>query len=72
MTARRWLLVQERVEDLGSAGGLPSGPILSGLSLTVVYTIQDFTGTELLRMDGREPGYSSVFILSQQSQLILS
>jgi hypothetical protein len=27
-------LVRERVEDLGSAGGLPIGPILSGLSQT--------------------------------------
>jgi hypothetical protein len=30
------LLVRERVEVLGRAGGLPSGPIHSGLSLTVV------------------------------------
>ncbi len=28
------LLVRERIEDLGSAGGLPSGSILSGLSRT--------------------------------------
>ncbi len=36
MIARVRLLVWERVEVLGSAGGLPSGPILSGLSRTVI------------------------------------
>ncbi len=34
-TARVRLLVRERVEVLGRAGGLPSGPILSGLSRTL-------------------------------------
>jgi hypothetical protein len=33
VTVRVWLLVREKVEVLvGRAGGLPSGPILSGLS----------------------------------------
>jgi hypothetical protein len=32
VTVRVQLLVLERVEDLGRAGGLPSGPTLSGLS----------------------------------------
>ncbi len=34
MTACVQLLVRERVEVLGRAGGLLSGPILSGLSRT--------------------------------------
>jgi hypothetical protein len=38
VTACRQLMVRERVEDLGSAGGLPSGPILSRLSLFAICT----------------------------------
>jgi hypothetical protein len=35
VTARVRLLVRERIEVLGRAGGLSSGPILTGLSRTI-------------------------------------
>ncbi len=37
---RLWLLAREKVEELGRAGGLPSGPILTGLSRTAFVTNQ--------------------------------
>ncbi len=48
MTARVRALVRERVEDLGSAGGLPSGPNFSGLSRTDTIFILDDGLTRLL------------------------